>query len=64
MSDVDAATVAPVKPTLKQRLQAHFTEYGRVALWTYLALSISTIIGFSIAIGMGVSPSSATGVLG
>lgn len=50
--------------TLKERLKAHFAEYGRVAIYTYLVLSVSTIIGFSIAIGAGVSPSSATGVFG
>jgi hypothetical protein len=52
------------KPTLKERLQAHFAEYGRIALFTYLSLSLLTIIGFSVAIGVGVAPSSATGVLG
>jgi preprotein translocase subunit Sss1 len=52
------------KRTLKERLKAHFAEYGRIAVWTYLTLSILTIIGFSIAIGAGVAPSSATGVFG
>jgi hypothetical protein len=52
------------KPTLKERLKAHFAEYGKVAIWTYLVLSLLTIIGFSIAIGIGVDPVSATGVLG
>ena len=42
----------------------HFAQYGRIAFWTYLALSLATITGFSIAIGLGVSPSSASGVLG
>jgi len=51
-------------PTLKERLSAHMEQYGKIALYTYLALSLTAIIGFSIAIGMGVSPSSATGVLG
>lgn len=55
---------AAPKRTLKQRLQAHFAEYGRVAIYTYLALSITTIIAFSIAIGIGVSPSSASGFFG
>ncbi|MDQ3339646.1 MAG: FAM210 family protein [Myxococcota bacterium] len=54
----------PAKLTLKQRLKAHFAEYGRVAIWTYLTLSILTIIGFSIAIGIGFAPSSASGVFG
>jgi hypothetical protein len=57
---------APVVPkkSLKERLQSHLAEYGKIALYTYLAISLSTIIGFSIAIGIGVSPSNATGVLG
>ena len=54
----------PPKPTLKERLKAHFAEYGSIAIYTYLTLSILTIIGFSIAIGAGVAPSSATGVFG
>lgn len=52
------------KRTLKERLKAHFAEYGRVAIYTYLTLSLLTIAGFSIAIGAGVTPSSATGVFG
>ena len=52
------------KPSLKQRLKASFVEYPKVAIYTYLALSILTIAGFSIAIAIGTEPSSATGVLG
>lgn len=52
------------KLTLKERLKAHFAEYGRIAIYTYLSLSLLAIVGFSIAIGAGVTPSSATGVLG
>ena len=51
-------------PTLKERFSAHMEQYGKIALYTYFTLSITAIIGFSIAIGMGVAPSSATGVLG
>ncbi len=50
--------------TLKERLKAHFADYGKIAIYTYLALSLSAIIGFSIAIGAGVGPSSAGGFLG
>jgi hypothetical protein len=60
--DVPAAGAA--RPTLKQRLSAHFDEYGKIAIITYFTLSILAIIGFSIAIGIGVEPSGATGVLG
>ena len=62
--DVAAPPAAEPKRTLKERLKAHFAEYGRVAIYTYLALSLTAIIGFSIAIGAGVSPSSASGVFG
>ena len=65
VSIVTEEVVAPKpKLTLKQRLKAHFAEYGRIAIWTYLTLSILTIIGFSIAIGVGFAPSSASGILG
>jgi hypothetical protein len=60
----EEVVVAAPKRTLKERLQAHVAEYGRVAIWTYLSLSILTIAGFSIAIGAGLSPSSTTGVFG
>jgi hypothetical protein len=39
-------------------------DYGRVGLWTYLVLSLSAIAGFSLAIGIGLKPSSTSGVLG
>ncbi len=52
------------KPPLKQRLKKLMEEYGRVALYTYLALSLSAIIGFSIAIGLGMEADSTGGVLG
>src|ERR1041384_1404791 len=68
--DVSAPPQAPVpsgwprKPPLKARLSALFAEYGRIAIVTYFTLSILSIIGFSVAIGIGAEPSSATGVLG
>lgn len=49
---------------MKARLQKLLTEYGKVALYTYLALSLLAIVGFSIAIASGVEPSSATGMFG
>ncbi len=64
MSEPVAEAPPPAKRTLKERLSAHMAEYGKIAVYTYLALSLLTITGFSIAIGMGVEPSSATGVLG
>jgi hypothetical protein len=55
---------APRKPSLKERLTRTFEDYGKIAIYTYFTLSILTIIGFSIAIGMGFEPSDATGFLG
>lgn len=52
------------RPTLKERLATHFAEYGKIALITYLVLSIAAIVGFSIAIAVGAEPSSATGMFG
>ena len=56
--------VVTTKPSLKERLSAHMAEYGKLALYTYLTLSLLAIAGFSIAIGAGLAPSSATGVIG
>ena len=68
MSDGDDPQPVPGKATakasLKERLSAHFNQYGTIAIATYLSLSILTIIGFSVAIGIGWEPSTATGVLG
>jgi hypothetical protein len=64
MSDDQAPPAKPSRPSLKQRLSAQFNEYGKVAIITYFTISILTIAGFSIAIGLGVEPSSATGVFG
>lgn len=58
-------TVLPTKkPSLKQRLTKLYDKYGKVAVYTYLALSLSAIIGFSIAIGLGVEAESTGGVAG
>ncbi|MGE0869410.1 MAG: hypothetical protein AB7P03_12660 [Kofleriaceae bacterium] len=57
-------TTSSNKPTLRDRWSAHMAEYGRLAVWTYLVLSLSTIAGFSVAIGAGLQPSSASGVFG
>ena len=65
MSDGEDKQASPAaKTSLKERLSAHFNEYGTIAIVTYFSLSILTIIGFSVAIGIGWKPSTATGVLG
>jgi hypothetical protein len=65
--DVPAGAPGPGargRPSLKQRLEALFEDYGRIAIVTYFSLSILAIIGFSIAIWLDIEPSGATGVLG
>lgn len=64
--DPAAAPAGPApKLPLKQRLSALFSEYGSVALGTYIALSVLAIVGFSVAFGFFVTaPESATGVVG
>ncbi len=58
-------TEAPAKkPPLKVRLTKLMEQYGKVALYTYLTLSLSAIAGFSIAIGLGMKADSTGGVLG
>ena len=49
---------------MKARLEKLLAEYGKVALYTYLTLSLLAIIGFSIVIGLGFGAKSATGVIG
>lgn len=49
---------------MKERLEKLLAEYGKVALITYLVLSLLAIVGFSVAIALGVEPSSATGFFG
>lgn len=51
------------KPSRKQRLSTLFAEYGRIAIASYLVVSALTIAAFSIAIGIGFEPSTATGVV-
>lgn len=60
----DATPTRAKKPPLKERLAELLAEYGRIAVITYLVLSLGAIVGFSIAIGSGARPSSATGILG
>ncbi len=64
VADANGSATAPKKLSLKERLKATIKDYPQVAIFTYLALSAIAIIGFSIAIGVGVEPSTATGVLG
>jgi hypothetical protein len=48
----------------KERLKALLAEYGRVALYTYLALFVLVFTGFAVAIAAGVQVESAQGGAG
>jgi hypothetical protein len=61
----EQVTDAPAKKLpLKLRLKKLYEKYGKVAVYTYLALSLSAIAGFSIAIGFGMDAETTGGVLG
>lgn len=65
MSDVPSAVDAPKpKLPLKKRLAALYEEYGTIAIVTYLVMGLLTWAAFATAFGLGVEPSSASGVLG
>jgi hypothetical protein len=59
-----AAERPGARPSLKHRLSALFNQYGTIAVATYFALSILTIIAFTLAFAVGVAPENATGVFG
>ena len=48
----------------RERLKALLAEYGRVAIYTYFALFLLVLAGFSAAIAWGVDVASAHGRLG
>ena len=38
----------------KERLTVLFEEYGRIAIGTYIVIAVGTLVGFAVAIEMGV----------
>ena len=52
------------KPSLKQRLEKLYRDYGAVAIYTYFILSGLTILGFTLAVYFGFTSESATGFFG
>jgi hypothetical protein len=52
------------QPVTRERLKALLAEYGRVALYTYLALFVLVFAGFAIAIAAGLEVESAQGGAG
>jgi len=52
------------KLSLKERLSGLMATYGKLAVYTYLALSLLTIAGFTLAFALGFAPTSSTGAFG
>jgi hypothetical protein len=51
----------------REKLKNLLSEYGNVAIWTYLVIWLLTLAGFAVAISAGVKVESATsgaGLLG
>jgi hypothetical protein len=48
----------------RQRLKALLTEYGRLAIYTYLVLFVLVLLGFAGAIHLGVRAESTAGKAG
>lgn len=57
------AVEAP-KLSRKERLKKLFADYGKVAVYLYFGISITTIIGFAIVFSLGLQPTDATGFVG
>ncbi len=54
MSETDANTPKEKPKLLKDRLQDHIAEYGRLAFIIFLSLGVMSLIGFYIAIKAGI----------
>lgn len=48
----------------REKLKALLAEYGRIALWTYIAIWLLVLAGFAVAISSGFEPSTTTGDAG
>ncbi len=54
-AELDAASDLPAKPTFKHRYKALITEYGSVAIVTYLAIFVTSLLTFAALIKFGVT---------
>lgn len=55
---------AAARPPLKARFQSLLVEYGKTAFVVYFAIFALVLVGFAIAIQMGVHVDSASGTFG
>lgn len=58
-----SGSTAP-KPSLRQRLNELFLEYGRVAIWTYFGIFALVLLGFAVAIRFGFHSGTTAGAVG
>jgi hypothetical protein len=54
----------PAKPPLKERIQQLMVEYGALAVWVYFIIFAVVILGFWLAIKLGIKTDSAAGTAG
>ncbi|MCP4445911.1 MAG: FAM210 family protein [Myxococcales bacterium] len=68
MSEVETESKSKSKSkkprVLKDRLQEHIAEYGRLALVIFVSLGILSLTGFYIAIKAGIDVGSTSGTTG
>ena len=64
MSETNSNSDEAPPRTLKDRLQDHITEYGRLALIIFFSLGIMTLVGFYLAIKAGIDVGSNSGSAG
>ena len=57
-------TTSPSNPSLKERLQKLFVEYGSFAVWVYFGIFALVLVGFAAAIRLGVDVKGAAGAAG
>ncbi len=64
MSETETETENKKPRVLKDRLQEHIAEYGKLALVIFFSLGILSLTGFYIAIKAGIDVGSNTGTAG
>ncbi len=62
MSETDTESTKP--RLLKDRLQDHIAEYGKLAVIIFMSLGVLSLIGFYIAIKAGIDVGSGSGTAG
>lgn len=64
MSETESESENKKPRVLKDRLQEHIAEYGKLALVIFFSLGILSLIGFYVAIRAGIDVGSNSGTAG